>query len=150
MKIYTSYFANMKNLEADNIYCVSVVCKVPKFFDGPNMGSVAPTDSILFEYKNSQKTDADWEHYKQRYYNEVLMVYRFHPEYFIDGIKRMSDGRDIALLCYEAPEDRCHRHLLADWFNERIDGLNIEEYPNYPKPKKKKETLPDLVADALF
>lgn len=59
MRIYTSYFANLKNIEAAGIYPVAICCKVPKFFTNPNMYSVAPTDSILFEYKNSQQTEED-------------------------------------------------------------------------------------------
>ena len=150
MKIYTSYFANLKNIEAAGIYPVAICCKVPKFFTNPNMYSVAPTDSILFEYKNSQQTEEDWLHYKERYYNEVLVAYRFHPEYFIDRLEYFSGGGDVCLLCYEKPEDRCHRHLLAEWFNEKMPELNIEEYPVYPKKKEKKEESSTPHCDALF
>ena len=150
MKIYTSYFANLKNIEAAGIYPVAICCKVPKFFINPNMCSVAPTDSILFEYKNSQQTEEDWLHYKERYYNEVLVAYRFHPEYFIDRLEYFSGGGDVCLLCYEKPEDRCHRHLLAEWFNEKMPELNIEEYPVYPKKKEKKEEISIPHCDALF
>ena len=33
---------------------------------------------------------------------------------------------DIALVCYEAPDKFCHRHLVADWFNKA--GYRCEEY----------------------
>ena len=152
MQIYTSYFANLKTLEEAGIYCVSICSKVPDFFEGPNLESVAPNKSILYEYKNSEQTDADKERYKQRYENEVLCAYRFHPEYLIDSLAYFSSvegNKDVALLCYERPEDFCHRHILADWLNERLD-VNIIEYPEYPKAKdvklasKKQETMYEL------
>ena len=66
MRIYTSYFANIKTLEENNIYPVGICNKVPQFFGNPNVESVAPSNSILYEYKNSAQTDADREHYKER------------------------------------------------------------------------------------
>jgi uncharacterized protein YeaO (DUF488 family) len=147
MKIYTSYFANLKNLELAGLYCVSICNKVPTFFKGPNIESVAPTNSILSEIKKSEHTAEDEERYKQRYINEVLCAYRFHPEYLINLLTYFSsqeDNKDIALLCYERPEDFCHRHILAEWLNERIPGLNIEEYPVYCRSKEKEEQKLEL------
>ena len=156
MRIYTSYFANLKTLEEHGFYAVSICSKVPQFFEGPNIESVAPSKSILYEYKNSQQTDADKEHYKQRYIDEVLCIYRFHPEYLINLLAYFSsenNNSDVVLLCYERPEDFCHRHILAEWLNERIPGLNIEEYPIYAESAAKKKTKqkePDIILNTLF
>ena len=38
----------------------------------------------------------------------------------------MNKDIDIALLCYEKPDDFCHRHLVADWLNK--NGYKCEEY----------------------
>ena len=154
MKIYTSYFANLKKLEEAGLYCVSICNKVPGFFLGPNIESVAPNNSILWQYKKSGQTDEDRERYKQRYINEVLCAYRFHPEYFIDLLKNFSDtegGKDIVLLCYEKSGDFCHRHILADWLNSQLD-CQIEEYPVYPSNKEKKQKKSDITFEtvALF
>ena len=141
MRIYTSYFSNLDRLEAAGIYPVAVCNKVPAFFRGPNIESVAPNNSILWEYKKSAGTPDDQDRYRQRYINEVLCVYRFHPEYFtqlLESFSQSEDGKDIALLCYERPEDFCHRHILAGWMNERLSGTYvIEEYPDYPQKKTK-------------
>ena len=32
----------------------------------------------------------------------------------------------IALVCYEKPQDFCHRHLVAKWFEE--NGIIVEEW----------------------
>lgn len=156
MKIYTSYFANIENLEANNIYPVAICNKVPSFFKGPNLESVAPSNSILYEFKDSEKTSADVERYTQRYINEVLCVYRFHPEYLtnlLEFFSQQEGDKDVALLCYERPEDFCHRHILARWLNERLDGrYTIEEFPIYPEPKKKpqKKEEPTFRSNELF
>ena len=56
MRIYTSYFANIPNLEKADIVPIGICAKVPKFFENPNLASVAPSDSILWEYKKSEQT----------------------------------------------------------------------------------------------
>lgn len=154
MKIYTSYFANLETLEAAGLYCVAICNKVPSFFKGPNIESVAPNGSILWEYKKSSETDSDRERYRRRYIDEVLCAYRFHPEYLIQLLESFSEsecGKDIALLCYERPEDFCHRHLLADWLNEQLSDVCIEEYPVYPqKREKEKKQRQDYKQDTLF
>ena len=33
---------------------------------------------------------------------------------------------EIAIICYEKPFDFCHRHLVADWLQNR--GFDVEEY----------------------
>ena len=47
-------------------------------------------------------------------------------------------GEDATLLCYEKPDDFCHRHLVAKWLREA--GYDIQEY-EYIKP------VPPAVAD---
>jgi uncharacterized protein (DUF488 family) len=43
--------------------------------------------------------------------------------HFSDVIKYLHDG-DV-LLCYEAPNQFCHRHLVAAWL--RKHGITVEE-----------------------
>ena len=35
-------------------------------------------------------------------------------------------GTEIALICYEKPENFCHRHLVAEWLQEA--GYQVQEY----------------------
>lgn len=132
-RIYTSYFANLKTLEKAGIKCVGICALPPAWFDGPNYASVAPSKDILFEMKK----DHNETRYRERYFNEILCAYRFHPEYLIQGLASISgpEHADIALCCFEKPGDFCHRHLLAEWIKERT-GIEITEYPVYPKEIK--------------
>ena len=36
----------------------------------------------------------------------------------------MSKTESIALVCYEKSSYFCHRHLVADWFNQNIKRDN--------------------------
>lgn len=146
MRIYTSYFANIPNLDAAGISCCAMCLKVPAFFEGPNLASIAPSASILDEHKKN----GDDERYRQRYIDEILCAYRFHPEYITDFLQSAFGGNDVALLCYERPEDFCHRHIFAEWMNEMIPGLNITEYPVYPERTKPKKKEPEIESYELF
>ena len=40
---------------------------------------------------------------------------------------RLPDGaKDIALVCYEKPNDFCHRHLVGKWLRE--NGIECREW----------------------
>lgn len=123
MKIYTSYFPKVNKLRERGIYPVAICQIPPTWFDGPNLASLAPSKDILFEYK----ANPDEKRYLYRYVEEILCAFRFHPEMITQALERMSGGKDVALCCYEKPSDFCHRHLLANWLNEKL-GINITEY----------------------
>ena len=55
MKIYTSYFGNLKNLKKNHIIPIGVCRFPPKWFDGPNLISIAPSKDILFTCKNNHQ-----------------------------------------------------------------------------------------------
>lgn len=120
--IYTSYFAKTKCLVEAGIYPIGITQFPPRFFEEyPNIQGVAPTKSILFEYK----ANSDINRYTQRYTEEVLVT--LNPQAFVDYLFDLSGGKDVALLCYEKPSDFCHRLLLADFLNQAL-GINIQEY----------------------
>lgn len=116
MKIYTSYFGNMKALQAADIKPISIARWSPRFFQGLVFREVAPTPYMLRQCSHEEYL---------RMYAEILS--RLNANEFLNKIKVVSFGRDVALLCYEKPNDFCHRHLLADWLHEKT-GVEIEEF----------------------
>lgn len=123
MKIYTGYFAKTKEYEKLGLFPVSIALKTPAFFKNPNFGGCCgPTESILYEIKNGGSK----ERYIQRYKDEVLVIWK-NPQILIDRLCYVSEGKDVVLCCYEKPNDFCHRHLLAEFLNEKL-GLDIKEY----------------------
>lgn len=135
MRIYTSYFGNSKKLQQAGIKVIGISLYPPRWFNGISLKQVAPTRSILFANGQTQ------EDYTRRYRSEVLS--QQDMQQFLKTVEQASGGQDVALCCYEKPEDFCHRHILADWIREKL-GIEISEYGYTPKKE------PDYVQGSLF
>ena len=120
MKIYTSYFANLKNLEKEDVFPIGICCYPPKWFNGPSLGAIAPTPDILEKCKSSHAE------YEKRYRAEVLSIFK-DISILINRISYISGGKDVALCCYEKPSDFCHRHIVAKWLEEQA-GIEVKEF----------------------
>lgn len=119
MQIFTSYFANTKNLPSD-IVPVSIALKTPSWFLGVRYKLLAPTGAILSAWKAHQDNSL----YLQQYDSEVLShldVFKVYKD-----LEHISGGKDVALLCYERPGEFCHRIRTAGWFSER--GIPVFEW----------------------
>ena len=120
--IYTSYFAKLKSLPK-NIYPISICAKVPNWYKGRQYKKLAPKYDFFIKWKENHDND----YYIKCYKEQVLNKLNIEDVIFdLVGILDANKDIDIALLCYEKPDDFCHRHLVADWFNE--NGYKYEEY----------------------
>lgn len=119
MKIYTSYFGNIKKLQQAGIKAIGIALYPPRWFYGISLKQVSPTKSILFAKDQTQ------EEYIRRYKSEVLALQDIKQ--FLKTVEMASGGQDVALCCYEKPGDFCHRHILAEWIKEKA-GIEIKEY----------------------
>jgi Protein of unknown function, DUF488 len=47
----------------------------------------------------------------------------------VDKLHTLGEGRDVALLCFERPDDAqwCHRGYVAGWFYDQL-GLKVFEH----------------------
>ena len=118
MKIYTSYFGNSKQLRSANVEMIGIARYKPRFFNGFNIVDVAPKPFMLSE-------DMTEEEYVAHY--DKLVLEPLNIPKFIETLKSMSRGKDVALCCYEKPGQFCHRHLLSDWLNKKAN-LGIKEF----------------------
>lgn len=124
MKIYTTYFANLKKLPKD-IVPIAICGKSPVGFKGAQYKKLAPKYDFFMKWKENH----DNEYYIQCFNEQVLSV--LDAQLVVDDLKRISgienNGKSgIAMVCYERPEDFCHRHLVAKWLNE--NGYDVKEY----------------------
>ena len=111
MKIYTSYFANVKKLEAAGVIPISISCYPPRWFPAgyPRMKELAPTGAML---KMTQE-EYDFK------FDQILD--KLCPSNILEklaGISKQNGGADVAILCFEKPTDFCHRHVVAKWLNQ--------------------------------
>ena len=126
MKVYTSYFGNSSKLAKANVMVVGITLYPPKWFYGPNLREVAPTPQI---FAISNQPD---EVYNPRFRREVLG--KVNPQEFYEKLKQLGHGKDVALCCYEKPDDKCHRFLVAEWLEQNL-GIEVPEFGVSKNPK---------------
>lgn len=128
MKLYTSYFDNAKKLIDDgDVQPSRFVCVagyVPKWFYD-RVGTrfypdLSPRKTWWQEWYDKSLGN-DW--YEQKYRETVLS--RLNPNKVVEEL-----GYDSILLCYEKPDEFCHRHIIARWIGENIGNVEVMEFEN--------------------
>lgn len=120
--IYTSYFAKSSKLPKDTLP-ISIACKSPLGWRGISLLALAPTPTILKNYKTNQ----DIGQYKKQYNREILS--KLKPDAVVqqlDAIARYTGKSSVCLFCWEGADKFCHRHLVAEWLQEA--GYTVVEY----------------------
>lgn len=122
--IYTSYFAQLKNLPSD-IIPISICGKAPDWYTGLQYKKLASKYDSFQEWKRNHDND----YYIKCFQEQVLG--KLTPTDVIVDLSNLvysfNVGEcDIALICYEKPTDFCHRHLVADWLNK--NGFKTKEW----------------------
>lgn len=118
MKIYTSYFAKIKNLPKDMIP-IAICGKAPDWYRGLQYKKLAPKIGFFIEWELNH----DNQFYIDHFYDEVLSTLDFNQ--VVDDLSHLSGGNDVVLICYEKPGTFCHRHLVADWLTS--NGIECNE-----------------------
>lgn len=118
--IYTSYFANLKNIVNEDSICAIAICgKSPDNWSGLEYKKLAPKYSFFKTWKENK----DNTFYVRHYLDEVLGVQDVHQ--VVKELYSMANGKDPLLLCYEKRTEFCHRHLVSSWF--RSNGYQSKE-----------------------
>lgn len=134
--IYTSYFAQLKNLP-NNIIPISICGKAPDWYQGLQYKKLAPKYDFFMKWKENHDNNYYIKCFNEQVLNklEVLKVLNDFQLLIPDHIKEKMNTPvwnnkyfHVALICYEKPEDFCHRHLVADWLKNY--GIKVEEWKN--------------------
>lgn len=125
MKIYTSYFGNIKNIPP-HIWPLSIARQRPAWYGGSELDIVAPSSTLLHKYHSGE---INWDEFSTLYRAELDSL---DPAEVLQIIDDLVWSNDVCLLCYEKPEEHCHRHILASWLTDNvgqhIEGERVEEY----------------------
>ena len=116
--IWTSCYSNMLFLPK-SIVAISISRFPPKNWKGPVILALAPFQEILLKYKE----DHDEKWYVEAFSQQLALL---DPQIAANSI-HSKYGDKVALLCYEKPNQFCHRHLVAEWLSKA--GIRCEEYP---------------------
>lgn len=118
--IYTTYFANLKNLP-ESIVPVAICGKAPASWSGLEYKKLAPRRAFFLVWKHTH----DNKYYIEHYNDEILN--QLNANDVISELIELTNGAsDIALVCYEKSKDFCHRHLVSKWL--RSNGIKCEEF----------------------
>ena len=110
MIIATSYFGNLKNVKNP----IAICGKSPDWYNGPQYKVLAPKYSFFKDYKDGIIDEAG---YTSQFYSQVLSSLK--QEDVINKLKSFyPNEEEITLICYEKPEEFCHRHIVANWLEE--------------------------------
>ena len=115
MKIYTSYYGNLKALAKAGIKPIGISVGIPKYFSDFTMKELAPRYEML---KMPEIT------YRKEF--AQILAYRDAMK-IIEKIQSYANGQDVALLCYERPGEFCHRQLVAEWLSKET-GIEVIEF----------------------
>ena len=116
--IYTGYYAKFNGNNG-----LSISLHPPKWTKFLQYKPLAPTQQILDWWNNSPKGLKEQKIYKRLYQRDVLNHLDVHT------IAKELDGK--VLLCYERPDEFCHRQLVAEWF--RTYGYPCKEIDPIPE-----------------
>ena len=124
--IYTGYYSKMKDYKDAGLKTVSISRTIPESVTvDDRIPSLYPDDSLLFGYRNGNIDEMEYTSWYLR------KIKKLGVENIISEIKRCGDN--LVLLCWEAPDKFCHRHILADYLNKNSD-LNITEFGESIEP----------------
>lgn len=118
--IYTTYFNNLINLP-DNIIPISICGKAPHYWIGRQYKKLAPKYDFFRVWKQTHDNDYYIEQFNKQVLNNLDPAQVMNE--LLQGI---PNDCTIALVCYERPNQLCHRHLVADWL--RSSGYEVSEY----------------------
>lgn len=128
MDIYTSYFANIRNLPR-NCEPISIARYRPDWLpEIKQFLPLAPTPDML----NLPEPE-----YTAKY-REIVM--NLNADVVHQLLKQLAKGKVPVLCCYEPPGEFCHRHLAAKWLNW-AQGLTVTEFTVKTTPKSQGSEL---------
>ena len=117
--IYTGCFCEVKKYEQAGLIPVSIAGYAPDDYKGIQFKTLAPKYSWWKEWHDN-KLSNDW--YIAKYQETVLN--KLNPKVIANRLHAFGDN--VILLCYEPPEEFCHRKLVANWL--RASGTPVYEY----------------------
>jgi uncharacterized protein (DUF488 family) len=77
---------------------------------------LAPTKKILYDYKNK---NIDWKEYEKRFI-DLMNERKAHT------LVTPSELHMACLLCSEPTPEKCHRSLVAEYFKNRFNNVEIK------------------------
>ena len=127
-KLYTSYFSSKKSQGIK----IAVVRFKPDWLDFKDdniihFEELSPSKELFMKHKRLCSVidnEQAWAYFVGGFNCEIKT--KQYMEEYIDKVRTILDsGKDVTLICYEKDSNRCHRSLLAKYFEAL--GYNVGE-----------------------
>ena len=131
-KIYTSFFANIRNLSDKEYFLVCIRGDHPGWYNGFVYKPLIPR-KWWFEWKSLDKETSFQYYYADHFYREMYQetnLSKITPKQVISELEKLANGRKIVFICGEIPPEFCHRGIIDSWLSE--NGFDVEEL-DYPR-----------------
>lgn len=112
MKLFTSNYA--RHGKDPNAVCISI--RPPSWYRGKAYSPLAPTWDMVMGSKSGKISKKEYT----IQYLKLLEDRKLDPK---QVAQELGDG--AIMLCYEAPQDFCHRQIVSYWMNQ--NGISVEE-----------------------
>ena len=145
-KFYTSYYANIKNIPEEYI-TVSISGDIPEYINTEVDvwdKRLAPNWSLFKEYKESHEGLTRELQYVKRFKKEILSNIDLN-EIINSWNNELKMDKTYVILCYETPEEFCHRQIVAEAIEQKYkievpelsisDDYERKNYKYIPKIK---------------
>lgn len=113
-----------KRADSGDTVFISIARKTPDGIDIPQLDELAPSSSILYEYRNAEKYTESGRRIAEVKYLERMKNERYdriNRKALLDRIDSIRGGRkNVILLCYEKSGVFCHRYSAMDFIEGRI------------------------------
>jgi uncharacterized protein YeaO (DUF488 family) len=95
--------------------------------------TLAPSETLLKRALGiAESDDRSWKQFVRQYRAEMKEA---AARYTLDTLAALSHQTNFSVGCYCADEQRCHRSILRELFNERGAAVaEGSEFPVRPKP----------------
>ena len=113
IRIYTSYWSNLKKVVANDLTPVAISRGKPRWFKGEEEESLFPSWDMIKNVSNLD--DASWE-----------TKYQFENLNLLDPEATAKELEGKVLMCWEGPGKFCHRQCVASWLR-KVPGVEVEE-----------------------
>ena len=129
MKIFTSYHAKVSELIEMGLTPISISVQFPRFskIKYASYKELGPTRAMLKMH---------WSAY-DKLFHEILS--KLDPVKVYSHLTNLSQGKDIVLLCYEKDLNDCHRRMVAEWLEKKLQ-IKVEEI-TFKQEKKNIEKI---------
>ena len=125
LTIVTSYFGKLQQLQADGYVCIAIARYVPAYFNELHFPALSPSKALLFQIRHKYIDEAG---YTDEFNKQLAELNPAEVEKALHIIAERRNNTKIALICYERPNQFCHRHIVANWLMQNTNLTNITEY----------------------